>query len=134
MLLGFKDGEDLTKIGSDTHLAGGVALFEVSEALSAGFTDISSIKNWAEHGPKLIGDFYGFRDWKKLRSEIKSIVNTLIGFSVWADWGTMDQADKDAATVNWNDVTKFSAEDQSIASHYFTAPLDLQKTIVNSDA
>lgn len=101
-----------------------------------GYTDITSIKNWQSKGEKLLGAFFGFRDFKKLRSEIKFLVNKIITFGIVAtndakrDWDLLSAADKTSITNLWN--SNLTADERKIAADYFVVPLDLQLTVTNS--
>ena len=102
----------------------------------ADYTDITSIINWQKRGENILGGFFGFRDFKKLRSEIQLLVNNIITFGITGttnakrDWDIITQTDKNAITNLWN--TKLTADERKVAADYFVVPLDLQLTVINS--
>ena len=106
----------------------------VSDIAVADYTNISSIINWANIAVNLIGGFSNFRDWKKWRSEIKSLVNPIISAGSTTtdprkDWDTLAAAQKTIVTNNFNTLT---AEERKIAADFFIVPLDLQLLVTNS--
>jgi hypothetical protein len=66
----------------------------VADPLPSDYTDISSIENWHQFGPGLIGSAFGFKDWKCLQREIKSIANDIVGNDYDANWGNLNPAEQ----------------------------------------
>ncbi|HTL83232.1 MAG TPA: hypothetical protein VL651_16070 [Bacteroidia bacterium] len=66
----------------------------VANTLPSGYTDISSIENWAKFGPALIGSAPGFKDWKCLQREIKSLALDIVDDDFDANWNALNSNEK----------------------------------------
>jgi hypothetical protein len=72
----------------------GNAAYKVADSLPSGYADISSIENWALYGIGLIGSTYGFRDWKCLQREIKSLALVIVDNDFNANWNNLNANEK----------------------------------------
>lgn len=92
--------------------------FVVADTLSSLYEDISSIENWHNIGAPLVGKFYGFKDWKCIRNEIKNIVYDtfeVVGNITDGDW------------YNWEN--QFTQNEREIISVYLLNKIPLSKLI-----
>ncbi|MFL5764146.1 MAG: hypothetical protein ACJ77K_09410 [Bacteroidia bacterium] len=83
--------------------------YVVANTLPAGYQDISSIENFDTYGPALIGTAVGFKDWKCLQREIKTLI--------------MDKVDDDLDT-NWSEL---NASEKIIACNYILSRVPIAK-------
>lgn len=96
------------------------------------YTDITNIVNWKNKGEKLLGSFFGWREWKKLRSEVGGLSSpailagttqtTLRNYDEWT------VAQQNTAKTNFQ---TFTAEQQQIIADLFIVPIDLQLLVTN---
>jgi hypothetical protein len=56
----------------------------------AGYTNVSSIENWATYGPSLIGSAFGFRDWKCLQREIRALALVKVNNDFNTNWDSLN--------------------------------------------
>lgn len=68
--------------------------YVVADTAPTNYTDVSSIDNWASHGEPLIGSVVGFMDWKCLRSEIKTLANSICLNDIQANWDSLSSTEK----------------------------------------
>jgi hypothetical protein len=66
----------------------------VADTLPSDYTDISSIESWDKFGPGLIGSAFGFKDWKCLAREIKTLVMEKTDDDLDANWNALTTAEK----------------------------------------
>jgi hypothetical protein len=66
----------------------------VADVLPADYTDISSIENWDKYGPGLVGSAFGFKDWKCLAREIRTLVENKTGNDLDTNWNALNAAEK----------------------------------------
>jgi hypothetical protein len=66
----------------------------VADVLPADYTDISSIENWNKYGRDLIGSAFGFKDWKCLAREIRTLVDEKTDNDLNANWNELNAAEK----------------------------------------
>lgn len=90
---------DLGRAWSLDDLGGNPALQVIQDAASvpADYEDISTIENWSIHGWGLIGSAVAFRDWKALRSEIKSLALAKTSDDIQTNWESLSTAEQQIA-------------------------------------
>jgi hypothetical protein len=72
----------------------GNAAFKVSDTLPAGYEDISGIESFDRYGAGLIGSAVGFKDWKCLQREIKTLIMDKVDDDLDANWDELNAAEK----------------------------------------
>lgn len=72
----------------DTHV--------VADNLPADYTDISSLENWDKYGEKLLNSnpVYGFKDWKCLQREMKTLAIAKVSNDFNANWDNLNANEK----------------------------------------
>lgn len=68
--------------------------FVIGETLPAGYMNITSISNMHTYGSGLIGSVFGFRDWKCLQREIKTLVLDIVDDDIDANWNNLSATEK----------------------------------------
>ena len=91
-----------TSLPWTVELLDGKAPIVVGPSVITGYQDISTIENFSMWGAMALGKFPGFRDWKTLRSEIKTLA--------------LEKA-ADSFSNNWANL---NAEEQKICCKYLT--------------
>lgn len=85
--------------------------YKAEASLPSGYLDISTIENWEKYGPYCFGQA-NFNDWKKLRAEIKALVDSI-------GWGSLTDPQKEIAseyhTVGQSDRDSVHTIDEQIA-------------------
>lgn len=96
-----------------------VMVLQDGDPAPAGYHPASDdLSDWETYGSAGVGNWYGFRDYKSLRSEIKARVNIKAGF---------DPSDRASYTLAaWG---LLSADEQQIAADYFAVPSHLRDTV-----
>ena len=78
---------------NDSDLNGNPAIL-VGNTLPSSYQDISSIENWANYGSALIGSATGFKDWKCLQREIKTLALEKVNNDFNANWNNLNANEK----------------------------------------
>lgn len=89
------NGVPVSELGSVeiTSLNGSKA-FIMAASLSSSYEDITSIENLHMYGPELIGSVTGFKDWKCLQREIKTLVLAKVDNDIDANWNSLNANEK----------------------------------------
>jgi hypothetical protein len=66
----------------------------VASSLSSDYSDVSTIENWNQYGPGLIGSATGFKDWKCLQREIKALALDIVDNDFDANWNDLNSNEK----------------------------------------
>ncbi|MCW3084468.1 MAG: hypothetical protein JWP12_1834 [Bacteroidetes bacterium] len=72
----------------------GNAPYVVANTLAAGYEDISGIENFDRFGFNVLGAAYGFKDWKCLQREIKTLVMGKVEDDINANWDELNANEK----------------------------------------
>lgn len=66
----------------------------IASSLDSGYEDITSIENIHLYGRELIGSALGFKDWKCLQREIKTLVFAKTDNDLDTNWNALNAAEK----------------------------------------
>lgn len=64
--------------------------FVIANSLSPEYQDISSIENMHSYAESLIGSVFGFKDWKCLQREIKSLILDVVNNDIDTNWDNLN--------------------------------------------
>jgi hypothetical protein len=81
---------DAFEIGS----LNGNPAFIIATSLPSGYQDITSIENLDIYGNSLIGTAIGFKDWKCLQREIKTLVFDIVDDDINTNWNNLNANEK----------------------------------------
>lgn len=87
---------DLGRPWTEEELGGSPDFQVIGDAdiIPENYTDVSSVENWALYGPRQIGKFVAFRDWKNLRSEIKTLVLAITSDDIGTNFASLSDEEK----------------------------------------
>lgn len=78
----------------ETSDLGGNPAFVIADTLPAGYQDISGIESMDRYAEGLIGSAYGFRDWKCLQRELKTLIMAKASDDLNANWDNLNANEK----------------------------------------
>lgn len=129
-----------TRSVTDTELDGKAKLV-VANTLTSDYLDATSIENWAEFGNGLIGSVVGFKDWKCLRSEIKTLILEKTSNDINANWSELSSNEKIIAceylpnivsAINFATTITDPAEQSEIANNFANNSKDARRARYNA--
>lgn len=99
-----------------------VEVLKDEDPAPGGYTEVTDICDWETYGKPAIGKWSWFRDYKCLREELKTRINTKAGFDP-----------QDEQTYNQTNWDKLTANEKDLASRYFFVPEPLRVQVHTMD-
>lgn len=142
LIIGESDYITLSQTGSITDtVLDGKAKLVVADVLPNDYLDISTIENWDKFGVGLLGSVFGFKDWKCLRNEIKTLVLEKTSNDINANWSELSSNEKIIAceylpnivsAINFATTITDPAEQAEIANNFANNSKDARLSRYNA--